>query len=193
MTDDNTLLQLSELDRILAQATKIDTVTDIRDKVKALEAYAKTIHASTEEINQFVMARLKAERKAGQILAEQLHRGGNGNNQYQKEQRSTTSTLADLGISKYHAGRWQAIASIPDDVFEQELAHLIERNVELSTSHFFTLANRLAGKTYHRPEWIELQYTGGHAVVLPGVNRGQTVVIKYAIVEVIEQENTYGD
>jgi N6-adenosine-specific RNA methylase IME4 len=140
--NDNQLMALTELDRMLAQATNVEEVVDIRDKLRALEVYAKNIKASIEETNQYVAARIKAERKAGQLLPTKIKRGNlqgkNKDGNYLL--KSSDSTLEKLGISKYHSSKWQALARIDNDVFDDELARLSTLGVELFTQHFADMA-----------------------------------------------------
>jgi hypothetical protein len=65
--------------------------------------------------------RLRAERKAGQVLIEMGERGertDRGHNT-KLELRNATPTLADLGVTKTQSHRWQEIAKVPERVFEK--------------------------------------------------------------------------
>lgn len=55
--------------------------------------------------------KIRAERRAGEILAETVQVGNP-----QLSQRATIApTLDDLGINRDQSSRWQKIASIPED------------------------------------------------------------------------------
>lgn len=59
--------------------------------------------------------RLRAERRAGELLAEMRQKGERkkpGDNR--KTSRSTTSQLSDLGISRDQSSNWQKVAAIPN-------------------------------------------------------------------------------
>lgn len=56
--------------------------------------------------------RLRAERLIGGMLEETVHRGG------AKSQRATLPE----DVTRSDSSRWQRIASLPDDAFEEELA-----------------------------------------------------------------------
>jgi DNA modification methylase len=145
--NDSQLAQLSHLDTMLAQATSIDEITDIRDKVRAMQVYAQNIKASKEEIIGIAEARIKAERRAGQELrGMELTPGGDGSNQHVKKEQwssnSTNPTLEDMNISKYNSSKWQLISWIPDDVFEEELEKCHEFLKEPTTEGFANIGKR---------------------------------------------------
>jgi hypothetical protein len=51
-------------------------------------------------------------------------------------------SLAELGISKMQSSRWQAIAAVPDEAFEDHIAGIKESGDELTTAGVFRLAKR---------------------------------------------------
>lgn len=135
---DNTLIPLSHLDTILAQATRIDEVMNFRDKCEVASLYAINIRKSQELCNEYILARIRAERKAGQLLADmKLH----GNNQYSGGCIDATSTLAQMGISKYQSHRWQKIAGIPEDMFEEMAFERMQSGDDITTQFFYDAWN----------------------------------------------------
>jgi hypothetical protein len=58
--------------------------------------------------------RLRAERKAGQLLQQDTERAGKG----RPPKMSCATTLSDLGISRDQSARWQQLADVPEDQFE---------------------------------------------------------------------------
>jgi len=109
------IANLSRVKEILAETGDIRVALDIRDAAVAANAYARA--KSSDEIAQLAMdIKLRAERKAGGFLHEMkdqgmLKRGGN-------QAKSRDVTLSTLDISKMESKRWQLIASIPDEKFE---------------------------------------------------------------------------
>jgi site-specific DNA-methyltransferase (adenine-specific) len=144
--NNNQLVQLTHLDTMLMQATGIDQITDIRDKIRAMQVYAQNIKASKEDGITIAEARIKAERRAGQELASMdMSKGaeGNSSNQYQVQSSDFTApTLQDMNISKYQSSKWQLIALIPDDVFNDELAKCHEFLREPTTEGFASIGKR---------------------------------------------------
>jgi hypothetical protein len=64
---------------------------------------------NTEAERQACEIRLRAERKCGEMLAEQFDRTGRG----RPEKASTDPRLSDLGISYDQSSQWQRLAAIP--------------------------------------------------------------------------------
>lgn len=112
----------------LAQATRIDEVKVIRDKAQALRAYIKQQGESLTMQNQCAEITLRAERRAGEMLAdnESIHAGGGA--------LSHDTTLPDLGISKDQSSNWQKIAGMPEEGFEEYIADTKEADRELTTA-----------------------------------------------------------
>jgi N6-adenosine-specific RNA methylase IME4 len=118
----------------LAAAQRVDEVKQIRDKAVALQAYARQAK-DTELIKHATDIRMRAERRAGKMLAdmakhgERARRGGSGSNQRQQKSRPATfaPTLADLDISRTQSSRWQALADLATGDFETKVAEAATR------------------------------------------------------------------
>jgi hypothetical protein len=97
-------------------AHKVDEVKDIRDKAVALEHYARQAQ-NTDAERRACEIRLRAERKAGQLLAKMPKANGAKGNPGGRGSRivrsSDTTTLADLGISKDQSSQWQKLGAMP--------------------------------------------------------------------------------
>jgi len=113
--------------RAIDAAYEVDEVKDIRDKALAIETYARQAQ-NVEAERRACEIRLRAERKAGQLLAAmEKAKGAAGNPSGRgapivRSHDVTTQTLADLGISKNQSSRWQKLASVPKLEFETALA-----------------------------------------------------------------------
>lgn len=119
----------------IAECARIDEIKDIRDKAMALEMYhkqAQNFEAEREAAN----VRLRAERRAGELLKE-LARADSGaarnpNGRAGKpvsqpvtlvpEKSPYATALEENGISRQKAHRYQALANVPTDVFEEALS-----------------------------------------------------------------------
>jgi len=62
--------------RELALVTRIDEVKEIRDKAEALRAYSKQAGESLEMQNNCAEIKIRAERRAGELLRETDKNGG---------------------------------------------------------------------------------------------------------------------
>jgi hypothetical protein len=117
------LVKYDSMCRAIDAAYRVDEVKDIRDKAIALEHYTRQAH-NVEAERQACEIRLRAERKAGKLLAEMEKAKPRGSNQHKERSRDVTGptpTLLDLGISKKQSSDWQKLAEIPQRDFERSL------------------------------------------------------------------------
>jgi hypothetical protein len=123
------LVRYDAMCRAIGAAYEVDEVKDIRDRAAALEHYSRQAH-NVEAERQCCEIRLRAERKAGQLLAKtekakgargQLSgRDGSGGRVLRPPE--SEKTLADLGITKDQSSQWQRLAAVPEPQFEAALA-----------------------------------------------------------------------
>lgn len=102
--------------RAIEAAHEVDEVKDIRDKAVALEHYARQAQ-NTDAERRACEIRLRAERKAGQLLAKMpKQHGARG---VGKRVESTDATpLSQLGISRDQSSQWQRLGAMPQGEFE---------------------------------------------------------------------------
>jgi DNA methylase len=150
----NALAQFERVRRELEVARTVDDIKDIRDKAEALRLYLKQAGESLEIQNVVAEIKLRAERRAGEILAEMERqgRGGDRGNQHlAKSHDGTLPTLAEIGISRKQSSRWQQIAAIPETVFEGYFTESRESHAELTTAALLRLAKRLERSARQQP------------------------------------------
>jgi hypothetical protein len=107
--------------KALAEAIRIDEVKDIRDKAAAMRIYAMQAKDRVL-IDQATEIRLRAERRAGELLRDLADRGERAVRKNMKSQPAT-SKLSDLDINKSQSSRWQKLAEIPEESFEELVAN----------------------------------------------------------------------
>jgi N6-adenosine-specific RNA methylase IME4 len=150
----SSLVRYDAARRALAEAHRVDEAKDIRDKAVAMQAYAKQAKDTTL-IVQATEIRMRAERRAGELLiamAARRERETKGGNRRSKSQRATlivAPKLADLGISKTQSSRWQELAALPVDGFEDKVAGASKRAYEAMTYRFLKAAEIERAKQRH--------------------------------------------
>lgn len=115
----------------LAEATSLADVVTIRDQAESIRAYLQVQRDSLAMQNEAAELKLRAERKAGVLLAEMPKNPGG---------RSTATTMTEVGVTHNQSSRWQRIAAIPEDIFEEYIAR---HSGDAVTEHFLTTAGAL--------------------------------------------------
>ena len=109
-------------------------------KFNAMNRYA-LIQAkeSPEYIKMAEEIKVRAERRAGEILNEQVRERGETNKMIMYQAGTLSPTLSDMEIARKQSSNWQRIASIPEEIFE----NYIQTKKEITTSGAVKLARKL--------------------------------------------------
>jgi phage N-6-adenine-methyltransferase len=113
------LARISEATRALSAAKTLDDVLKIRDQAEALRVYMKAASDSLDAANAAAAIKLRAERKAGEMLKGIT--GGRGGDRKSTDAVSVDS-LSDLGVTDQQSSRWQREAAVAEETFEEYLA-----------------------------------------------------------------------
>src|SRR5208283_2415404 len=136
------LVHFENARRELEIARTLDEVKQVRDKSEAMRLYCKQARASLEMQNQCAEIKLRAERRAGEMLNQaELNKGGRPNNlSIDTTGFDPTPTLKNLGISRDQSSKWQRISEIPEESFEDYIQTTKSKEAELTSSGALLLA-----------------------------------------------------
>lgn len=150
MSHSTTLARISEAMKALSAAKTLDDVLQIRDQAEALRVYIKAASDSLEAANAAAEIKLRAERKAGEMLAVMDNHGGDR----RSESRSQAVTLNDLGIDKMQSSRWQRASRVEPDDFEEYLRDCQKNGREVTQAGLLKIANGAhVGNNSGNSEW----------------------------------------
>jgi DNA N-6-adenine-methyltransferase Dam len=140
-------LQAREL---LARATKIDEVRDIRNKAEAFRSYA--IQARDREMEVLALElRMRSERRAGGMLLEAKAAGEATTHGGSRSQAVilNIATLKELGLTARESTTWQRIARISEKDFELRLKKMRESGFRGTTNGFIKNGAFESGSDVH--------------------------------------------
>jgi hypothetical protein len=122
-TGSTELVKYDAMCQAIDKAYAVDEVKEIHDRAAALEAYFRQAKNPQPE-RKACEIRLRAERKAGKLLAKMQKHPGKRNDLAQglPQVSEYKQALQDTQISKETATRWQQLAGVPQDDFEAALA-----------------------------------------------------------------------
>jgi hypothetical protein len=104
---------LDEARQAIQKATTVREVKEVKDRAEAIELYAKRAEYGEILAQKCVEIRLRAERKAGELLSEsQKHKGGKPVTV--DDGLEEPPTLEALGLTRNQSSKWQKIATIPE-------------------------------------------------------------------------------
>lgn len=119
---DPVILRLMDASKALTEAKSIQHTKSIVDVAAAAEIYAKRQQLGEDAVGIAHSIKIEALRKLGEMLKDapkNTGAAGIGTSAVPKENRTTTPTLADLGLDKKTSSIAQKLAELPDDAFEQ--------------------------------------------------------------------------
>jgi len=117
----NSIEKLSVAKRALSEAKGFDDILAIHDIALAAEKFAQAAKLGMDAQNEAAEVARRAERKAGEMLAQMPKNTGEAG-QFKPlggSMMEPPATLSDLGIDKKESHRWQQIANVPEETFEE--------------------------------------------------------------------------
>lgn len=142
----SSLALLSQAHRAIAEARSLDEIKGIRDKAEAARKYAQAAGMGLEIQNYAAEVKLRAERRAGQLLAKLKLHGG--------DRREATAdervTLDEIGVTKDQSSRWQLTAAVPEKSFERYVSETRQEQGEVTTAGLVRIAREIRAKERNR-------------------------------------------
>jgi N6-adenosine-specific RNA methylase IME4 len=146
---DPTPALVARLRALLKNAETLDEVLHVRGIASGAEKFFKAAQHSRHMAQEAAEVRLRAERRAGEMLIDMERKGerdsGRGGDRKSQLQPATVK-LPDLGVEKTQSHRWQQIARVPGPLFES----YIERGVEEEHDELTTAGLLRVLKEQHR-------------------------------------------
>ena len=133
----DTLMLRDEAQKQLAQITTIETGVEYLNKVKAIETWAKAEKKDAKLQNAIAEQKLRTQKILGGLLMD--------NTKELKARSKGTTQLSDFQITKDQSSTFQKIASMPEELFEKEIAQAkeeSEKRIELTTSRLLKAAKQ---------------------------------------------------
>jgi hypothetical protein len=108
----------------------------------------------TDLITRATDIRMRAERRAGELLREMAERkerdSGRGNRNPVLKSQAAIPKLADLGVTKTQSSRWQNLAALPAATFEDKVAAASKCAYDRITGRFLKEAEIKRAQEQHR-------------------------------------------
>ncbi len=144
------LVRLQAAQQALETASTLDEVLQARDAAEAVRAYARSAQLSLGEMNAAAELRLRAERKAGQLLLEVRDAPRSVSQEAERSRlfrrrhglagdhprKLPAGTLRRLGVDPKASSAWQAIAQLAEVDFERRISDIKFAGEELHTAPF---------------------------------------------------------
>lgn len=129
----------NEMKRAIQKCCDIDEIKLIRDKAEAIRYALILAKESPKDIRMAEEFKVRAERRAGQMLKEQVRKRWETDKHLISVATISKLKLSDMEITPDQSSNWQLIASIPEDKFEE----YIKTKKEITTSGAVMLARKL--------------------------------------------------
>lgn len=104
------LATIAEVRALTERIEHVDDAKQLADKAAAASVWARRARLGEEQVNLAIIAKLWAERRAGELLA-LTNRPGNPSGR-------EGLRLADVGVTEKQSHEWQKLAAVPSEDFQ---------------------------------------------------------------------------
>lgn len=132
------LASISAAKTALMKASDLQDVLVIRDKAKAIQELVKARNASLETQNAAAEIRLRAERKAGEMLQKMEK----AKHRHVTADIVSAVKLKEIGITHQQSSRWQLTSKVDEADFVQIVAECNDTKEELTQKRLIDFAKR---------------------------------------------------
>lgn len=147
------LVSLAQVAKSLKKARTFEQVKSIRDQAVAVCAYARSAALGHEIQNRAAEIRLRAERRAGEVLSAMVAWGGDR----KSGARDELVTLRRLRINHNQSSRWKRAAMVPEKQFEAYLAESRRQGKNVTAQGLLKIAQRLLSGGDSQPQAPDLE------------------------------------
>lgn len=142
-------LAYDRMTALIETVSRVDEAKDIRDKAEALRVYARQAGESLQNQNKVAAIKLRAERRIGELLKE-VEREPRKRTDLTLESTMDSRTpyfvaLTENNIAASTAQRFQSLAEIPEDIFEETITGVLESDeyAELTSNMMYRKAQEI--------------------------------------------------
>lgn len=148
----DTLMLRDEAQKQLTQITTIETGVEYLNKVKAIETWAKAEKKDAILQNAIAEQKIRTQKILGGLLKDNIQHQGGRNKTVTNNDRLS---LKDIGVTKNESSTFQKIASMPEELFEKEIAQAKDesnKRIELTTSRLLKAAKQYEKDTKRKEQ-----------------------------------------
>ncbi len=131
------LAALDKLSVAIASTTTIPDAKELHDRVSALQTYIRRKDFGIEVQNRGMEINIHSQRRLGELLQDMAKNPGKllqGSASPPSHDARAEPRLQDLGINFSQSSRWQQLAAVPTEMFEEYVASLNARAESLTIS-----------------------------------------------------------
>jgi hypothetical protein len=137
---------ISTLKFALSRDTPLDDVIRLQAQAETVRCLIKKARLGLQMHNEAAAFKLRAERRAGEMLASLNLRGGRRT----PKSHAGTLRLEDFGISRNQSSRWQREAAVPESEFEAYLKEAETEEREVTAAELLRRAKRYTASPQRR-------------------------------------------